>query len=142
LGRHSLKFSTPFKPFSVLREFENRVLVVDLVGRFRLVVPQGVVDDMIGPDRTDQVELGRTSDTGHLSAERFGELCGYVPTPPDAPMTSTLSPALMVPALRRAWMVVPRAVEHVLQPGYDYGDEFELGLDLVLDGFERLLQSA
>jgi AcrR family transcriptional regulator len=29
------------------------------------------------------------------------------------------------------------AVEHVLQPGYDYGDEFEFGIDLVLDGLER-----
>jgi AcrR family transcriptional regulator len=29
--------------------------------------------------------------------------------------------------------------EHVLQPGYDYGAEFELGLDLVLDGLARLL---
>src|SRR5437764_8781093 len=28
-------------------------------------------------------------------------------------------------------------VEHVLQPGYDYGDEFEFGLDLILDGLER-----
>ncbi len=29
------------------------------------------------------------------------------------------------------------AVEHVLQPGYDYGDEFEYGLDLILDGLEK-----
>ena len=29
--------------------------------------------------------------------------------------------------------------EHVLQPGYDYGNEFEFGLDLILDGLERLL---
>jgi len=29
--------------------------------------------------------------------------------------------------------------EHVLQPGYDYGKEFEFGLDLILDGLERLL---
>jgi AcrR family transcriptional regulator len=28
-------------------------------------------------------------------------------------------------------------VEHVLQPGYDYGDEFEFGLNLILDGLER-----
>ena len=28
------------------------------------------------------------------------------------------------------------AIEHVLQPGYDYGDEFEFGLDLILDGLE------
>lgn len=27
--------------------------------------------------------------------------------------------------------------EHVLKPGYDYGREFEWGLDLVLDGLER-----
>ncbi|MGH8908506.1 MAG: TetR/AcrR family transcriptional regulator [Egibacteraceae bacterium] len=27
--------------------------------------------------------------------------------------------------------------EHVLQPGYDYGKEFEFGLDLILDGLER-----
>ena len=28
-------------------------------------------------------------------------------------------------------------VEHVLQPGYDYGAEFEFGLDLILGGLER-----
>jgi AcrR family transcriptional regulator len=28
-------------------------------------------------------------------------------------------------------------VEHVLQPGYDYGEEFLFGLDLILDGLER-----
>jgi AcrR family transcriptional regulator len=34
------------------------------------------------------------------------------------------------------------ATEHVLQPGYDYGNEFEFGLDLILDGVERLLNCA
>jgi AcrR family transcriptional regulator len=29
------------------------------------------------------------------------------------------------------------AVAHVLQPGYRYGDEFEIGLELILDGLER-----
>jgi AcrR family transcriptional regulator len=29
------------------------------------------------------------------------------------------------------------AVEHVLQPGYDYGNEFEFGIDLILDGLGR-----
>jgi AcrR family transcriptional regulator len=28
-------------------------------------------------------------------------------------------------------------VEHVLQPGYEYGDEYEFGLGLILDGLER-----
>ncbi len=27
--------------------------------------------------------------------------------------------------------------EHAMKPGYDYGDEFEYGLDLILDGLER-----
>jgi AcrR family transcriptional regulator len=33
-------------------------------------------------------------------------------------------------------------IEHVVQPGYDYGDEFEFGLDLILDGLERSLLAA
>jgi AcrR family transcriptional regulator len=31
------------------------------------------------------------------------------------------------------------AVEHVLQPGYAYGDEYAYGLELILDGLERRL---
>jgi AcrR family transcriptional regulator len=34
------------------------------------------------------------------------------------------------------------ATEHVLQPGYHYGDEFEIGLDLVLDALERATSKA
>jgi len=30
-------------------------------------------------------------------------------------------------------------VQHVLQPGYDYGDEYEFGLDLILDGLQTLV---
>lgn len=33
------------------------------------------------------------------------------------------------------------AIEHVLQPGYDYGKEFEFGLDLILDILDRLRTS-
>jgi AcrR family transcriptional regulator len=33
-------------------------------------------------------------------------------------------------------------VQHVLQPGYDYADEFAFGLDLILDGLERLRAAA
>jgi Tetracyclin repressor-like, C-terminal domain len=32
--------------------------------------------------------------------------------------------------------------QHVLQPGYDYGNEFEFGLDLILDGLERTSDKA
>ena len=33
-------------------------------------------------------------------------------------------------------------LEHALRPGYDFGDEFEVGLDLVLDGLARRLAAA
>ena len=35
--------------------------------------------------------------------------------------------------------LVELTVQHVLQPGYDYGDEFEFGLDLLLEGLERAM---
>jgi AcrR family transcriptional regulator len=34
------------------------------------------------------------------------------------------------------------ATGHVLQPGYHYGDEFEIGLDLILDALERATSKA
>jgi AcrR family transcriptional regulator len=33
------------------------------------------------------------------------------------------------------------AVEHVLQPDYDYGNEFEFGLELILDGLKKAHQA-
>ena len=38
--------------------------------------------------------------------------------------------------------MVELATEHVLQPGYDFGDEFGFGLDLILDGLESRLTAA
>jgi AcrR family transcriptional regulator len=38
--------------------------------------------------------------------------------------------------------LVELTVDHVLQPGYDFGNEFAFGLDLVLDGLERAGQTA
>jgi AcrR family transcriptional regulator len=34
--------------------------------------------------------------------------------------------------------VAEMLIEHALKPGYDYAQEFEFGLDLILDGLERL----
>lgn len=33
-------------------------------------------------------------------------------------------------------------LEHVLKPGYAYGNEFAFGLELILDGLERVLQNS
>ncbi len=38
--------------------------------------------------------------------------------------------------------LVEFSVEHILQPGYDFGAEFEFGLDLVLEGLLRSLPGA
>jgi AcrR family transcriptional regulator len=35
--------------------------------------------------------------------------------------------------------LVEMATEHVLQPGYDFGDEFEFGFTLILDALTRLI---
>lgn len=35
--------------------------------------------------------------------------------------------------------LVEFATERVMRPGYDYGDEFDFGLELILDGLERRL---
>jgi AcrR family transcriptional regulator len=32
--------------------------------------------------------------------------------------------------------------DHIMQPGYDYADEFELGLDLILDGLDERVRAA
>lgn len=34
------------------------------------------------------------------------------------------------------------AAEHVMQPGYSFSNEFEFGLDLLLDGLERILMDS
>ncbi len=38
--------------------------------------------------------------------------------------------------------LIEMAMNHVLQPGYAYADEFEIGLDLILDGIELLRSGA
>lgn len=37
--------------------------------------------------------------------------------------------------------LVEMLTQHVMRPGYDFGAQFEVGLDLILDGLERLLDA-
>jgi hypothetical protein len=34
------------------------------------------------------------------------------------------------------------AVDRAMKPAYSYGDEFEYGLDLILDGIKRAMDSS
>jgi hypothetical protein len=36
--------------------------------------------------------------------------------------------------------LVELAEQHVMQPGYDFADEFDFGLDLILDGLAAALK--
>ncbi len=52
--------------------------------------------------------------------------------------TADLAAAIMAPFAAGEYPhLTELTVEHVLQPGYDYGDEFLFGLDLLLGGLER-----
>ncbi|MEU6652784.1 TetR/AcrR family transcriptional regulator C-terminal domain-containing protein [Streptomyces sp. NPDC046900] len=51
--------------------------------------------------------------------------------------TADLAQAILTQAAEHYPHLTELATEHVLRPGYDYGDEFAFGLDLILDGIER-----
>ena len=54
--------------------------------------------------------------------------------------TSELAKAFLLQFPTKEYPHLARlTIEHVLQPGYDYADEYEFGLDLILDGLEQLL---
>jgi AcrR family transcriptional regulator len=85
----------------------------------------------------------------HLAAHAFAALDSYIygfalqerslafGTPEE---TSDLAKAFLLQFPTKEYPHLARlTVEHVLQPGYDYGDEYEFGLDLILEGLESLV---
>jgi hypothetical protein len=57
-----------------------------------------------------------------------------------AAQTSELAQAIIAPFPADQFPHLAEfTAEHVLQPGYDYGSEYEYGLDLILDGLDRAL---
>ena len=96
--------------------------------------------------------IGCLRDAGfsiHLAAHAFAALDSYIygfalqerslafGSPEE---TSELAKAFMLQFLTKDYpRLAELTSEHVLQPGYDYGDEYEFGLDLILDGLEKNL---
>ena len=85
--------------------------------------------------------------TGHafavLDAHLYGFLLQEVSMPFEPGQDLAELGTQMVAALPEGQLPYFRefTLEHALQPGYDFGDEFEVGLDLVLDGLaERLAE--
>lgn len=57
--------------------------------------------------------------------------------------TSELAQAILAPFPAAEYPhLAELTFEHVLKPGYDYGSEYEFGLDLILDGLDRALDNA
>ncbi|MDF3287745.1 TetR/AcrR family transcriptional regulator [Streptomyces silvisoli] len=82
-----------------------------------------------------------------LAAHAYSVLDSYIygfalqerSLPFDTPAASTeLAQAILAQAPTDQYPHMSELVtEHILRPGYDYGDEFAFGLDLILDGLER-----
>ncbi|KAB1139521.1 TetR/AcrR family transcriptional regulator [Streptomyces luteolifulvus] len=82
-----------------------------------------------------------------LTAHAYSALDSYIygfalqesSLPFDTPAeTAELAEAILAQAPAEQYPhLAELTTEHVLRPGYDYGDEFEFGLDLILDGLQR-----
>lgn len=83
--------------------------------------------------------------TAHAYAVLDSYIFGFVHTELNLPFQSTeetheVASAMFDGVPEGAFpYLVELAREHVLQPGYAYGNEFSFGLELVLDGLERAL---
>jgi len=83
--------------------------------------------------------------TGHAYALLDAFLYGFAVQEAGLPFTRTDSPPEVASSIAAQIdpgaypHLVEYATERVLQPGYDFGDEFEFGLDVVLDALARFL---
>ncbi|WP_237089518.1 TetR/AcrR family transcriptional regulator C-terminal domain-containing protein [Nocardioides dokdonensis] len=85
--------------------------------------------------------------TGHafavLDAHLYGFLVQELSLPFDGEQDLAALGEQMLDALPEGQLPYFRefALEHALQPGYAFGDEFDVGLELVLDGLEARLRA-
>jgi hypothetical protein len=86
--------------------------------------------------------------TAHAYSLLDSYIYGFALTKTSLPFETTAEVAeaaqnlLQPPPVNEYPNLVEFITEHAMKPGYDYGDEFEYGLDLVLDGLERVVAAA
>jgi hypothetical protein len=66
-------------------------------------VVAGVVDDLVGAERPDEVELAGAADPGDAGAERLGQLDRERPDAAGGPDDQDPLPAWISPTSRRPW---------------------------------------
>ncbi|MEU5157046.1 TetR/AcrR family transcriptional regulator [Glycomyces sp. NPDC021274] len=74
-----------------------------------------------------------------LDAYIYGFVMQELALPFESPgdLEEVAAPILEQAAIEGFPHLAELAMEHALKPGYDYADEFWIGLDLILDGLER-----
>ncbi len=99
-------------------------------------------DSVIGALRAGGFSL---ADTGHAFALLDSFIYGFSSQSANLPFdddrsAGAVAEGLIHPLPADAFPhLVELATQHVLQPGWDFEDEFDFGLELILDGLERLL---
>jgi len=102
-------------------------------------------DAVIGSLLADGFDMAMAA---HAYSVLDGYIYGFALTKMNLPFEDTaeiaeVAQTMLAPFPLNAYPTLAAFItEHAMQPGYDYADEFEYGLDLILDGLERALDTA
>ncbi|HTE65277.1 MAG TPA: TetR/AcrR family transcriptional regulator [Candidatus Binatia bacterium] len=136
---------------------QRAISVRDALSRHRWAI--GLMESRRNPGpanlRHHDAVIGRLRAAGfsiEMAAHAYSLLDGYIYgfalTKMNLPFESTAEVADVAKTMLQPFPIneypnlVEFITEHAMQPGYDYGDEFEYGLDLILDGLDRALDKA
>jgi AcrR family transcriptional regulator len=132
------------------------ISVRDAMARHRWAI--GMMESRVNPGpanlRHHEAMIGRLLAAGfdmtmaaHAYALLDGYIYGFALTHMNLPFgtadeAAAVAVSMVQPFEPGAFPNLIAMIEHALQPGYDYGNEFGYGLDLILDGLERVLNAA
>jgi AcrR family transcriptional regulator len=136
---------------------ERAISVRDVLSRHRWAI--GLMESRANPGpanlRHHDAVIGCLREAGFdmaMAAHAYSVLDGYIYgfalTKMNLPFDTGEEVAEMAQTMLQPFPVdeypnlVAFITEHAMKPGYDYGDEFEYGLDLILDGLERVQGTA
>ncbi len=133
------------------------ISVRDVLSRHRWAI--GLMESRINPGpanlRHHDAVIGSLRAAGfdvamvaHAYSLLDGYIYGFALTKMNLPFESGDDVARMAQTMLEPFPVneypnlVEFITEHAMKPGYDYGDEFEYGLDLILEGLDRVWNTA
>jgi len=129
------------------------ISVRDVLNRHRWAI--GMMESRVNPGpanlRHHDAVIGSLLEGGfditmaaHAYALLDGYIYGFALTHMSLPIgtaeeAAAVAETMLQPFETGAYPNLEVMVEHVMQPGYDFGNEFGYGLDLILDGLERVV---